>query len=51
MKMEDKMTITKKLKSFAVNYIFAQVFNTDPTQEAPGAHKKISSERGYKMFE
>ena len=50
MKMEDKITTTKNLNSIAVNDIFSQVLKTDPAQEAPGAHEKMSFERGYKMF-
>ena len=44
------MIITKKLKSISVNAIFAKVLNIDTVQEAPGAHEKISFERGYKTF-
>ena len=50
MKMEDKMTTTKNLNSIDVNYIFDQVLNMDPTQEAPGAHVQMSPQRGYKLF-
>ena len=48
-KMEDKMTTTKKLNSIAVNTIFARVLNTDPAQEAQVAHEKILFKRGYKI--
>ena len=44
------MTTTKNLNSFAVYAIFSWVFKMDPTQEAPGAHKKMLFERVYKMF-
>ena len=50
MKMEDKMTTTKKLNSISVNTIFSQVLNMDPVQEAPGAHNKMLFERGYNIF-
>ena len=50
MKMEDTMTATKNLNIFSVNTIFSQVLNTDPTQEAPGAHDQMSFKRSYKMF-
>ena len=50
MKMEDKMTTTKNLNSIYVNAIFSQVFKTDPKQEYPVAHRKMSLERGYNMF-
>ena len=44
------MTTTKNLNSFAVYAIFSWVFKMDPTQEAPGAHKKMLFKRGYKIF-
>ena len=50
MNMEDKMLTTKSLNSIYMNDIFDQVLKTDHTQEATGAHKKISLERGYNMF-
>ena len=50
MNMEDNMTTTKNLNSIDVNTIFAQVLKTDPTQEAPGAHKQMPFERGYNLF-
>ena len=50
MKMEDNVSTTKNLESISVNTIFYQVLKTDPTQEAPGAHKKMLFKRGYKIF-
>ena len=50
MNMEDNMPTTKILNSISVNAVFDQVFKADPTQEAPGVHKKMPFERGYKMF-
>ena len=51
MKMEHKITTTKNMNSIAVNAIFSQVFNTDPVQEAPLAHGKMSFEWGYNMID
>ena len=50
MNLKDKMKTTKNLNSIALNAIFAQVFKTDPTQEAPGAHKQMLFEGGDNMF-
>ena len=50
MNVEDEMTTTKSLDSISVKTIFYQVLKTEPTQEAPGAHKQMPFERGYKMF-
>ena len=41
MKIEDNMMTTNSLNSVAANTIIAQVLNTDPAQEAPGAHVKM----------
>ena len=46
MKMKYNMTTTNNLNSIAVNVIFSKVFNMYPSQEAPGAHKKMSFGRG-----
>ena len=50
MKMEDKMTTANNLNSIAVNVIFDQLLETDPTQKVPGEHEQILLKRCYKMF-